>query len=86
MIEPDYTLDLRGESCPYPLVETLEALGSLRHGEILAVTTDCPQSFRTIPAECPAHGHRLVADPVRSGAQMTFLLESGGRSPRRSRR
>lgn len=78
-VHPDFTLDLRGEYCPYPVVHTLEALDGMRAGEVVAVTTDCPQSFRNIPDRVPAKGHRLIGEGERSGAQMTFLIECGGK-------
>lgn len=73
----DFELDLCGESCPYPVVHTLDALAQLRAGERLAVTTDCPQSFRNIPERTVAKGHLLVGEPTRSGPQMTFVIERG---------
>lgn len=75
----DFSLDLRGESCPYPLVHTLDALEGLDAGQVLLVVTDCPQSFRNIPAGVPDAGHRMLAPPERQGAEMTFLIERGGR-------
>lgn len=76
-----YEIDLCGESCPYPVIRTLEALDALAPGELLEVTTDCPQSFRNIPDEALAHGSRLIGDPVREGARVRFLLEVGVRAP-----
>lgn len=49
--EADFTLDLRGESCPYPVIYTLEALEGMNKGELLQVITDCPGSFRNVPEE-----------------------------------
>ncbi len=79
----DFTLDLRGESCPYPVVHSLEALGSVKRGQRIAVTTDCPQSFRNIPEQLPEHGHRIIGEPTRDGAEMTFVIESGGKQKHR---
>ena len=31
--QADFTLDLRGESCPYPVIYTLEALEGMSKGE-----------------------------------------------------
>lgn len=82
---PDFEIDLCGESCPYPVIRTLEALDALQPGQILEVTTDCPQSFRNIPDEVLAHGSRMLGEPMRDGARMHFLLEAGT-PPERERR
>lgn len=82
----DFTLDLRGESCPYPVIHTLEALDGLAADAVLEVVTDCPQAFRNIPDEVVVRGGRMITEPVREGAQMTFLLSAGADwTPRRAR-
>ncbi|GAA1129503.1 sulfurtransferase-like selenium metabolism protein YedF [Citricoccus alkalitolerans] len=78
MTTPEYyALDLRGESCPYPVIHTLEALHGIKPGEILQVQTDCPQAYRNIPDDATAAGHELMADPSREGAVMTFTFRRG---------
>ncbi|WP_165241907.1 sulfurtransferase-like selenium metabolism protein YedF [Corynebacterium lizhenjunii] len=74
---PDFTLDLCGESCPYPVIHTLEALEGLEPGQTLEVTTDCPQAFRNVPDDATAAGHELVGTPSRVGARMTFVFRRG---------
>jgi TusA-related sulfurtransferase len=51
----DATLDVRGESCPYPELYTLEAIEKLEDGKVLEVVADCPQSFINVPASCKRH-------------------------------
>ena len=34
-IIPDYRIDMQGEPCPYPAINTLEAMKELNDGEIL---------------------------------------------------
>lgn len=72
--EADYRLDIRGEVCPYPVMYSLEALGSMEVGEVLEVVADCPQSFRNVPEEAIKHGYKLVREPERRGAELHFLL------------
>jgi TusA-related sulfurtransferase len=36
-IQPDRTLDVRGENCPYPLIKARQEVLSLNPGEILKV-------------------------------------------------
>ena len=81
MKEADFTLDLRGESCPYPVIYTLEALEGMNKGELLQVITDCPGSFRNVPEEAVAHGYTFAQDPVKNGQEYFFIFmpsESGG--------
>lgn len=72
--EADFTLDLRGESCPYPVVYTLEALEGMSKGELLQVITDCPGSFRNVPEEALAHGYTFAQAPVKNGQEYLFYI------------
>ena len=71
--EYDFTLDIRGESCPYPVMHTLDALGGLSPGEVLEVVTDCMQAFRNIPQEVTKHGYRIFSE-VPDGPDMSFYI------------
>ncbi|MGY0693907.1 sulfurtransferase-like selenium metabolism protein YedF [Virgibacillus sp. FSP13] len=70
----DYTLDLRGESCPYPVIYTLEALEGMEKGKLLKVITDCPSSFRNIPEDVPNHGYQFAQEPVKNGPEYLFYI------------
>ncbi|WP_152399856.1 sulfurtransferase-like selenium metabolism protein YedF [Paenibacillus cellulositrophicus] len=72
----DFTLDLRGESCPYPIIYTLETLRDLKKGQLLQVITDCPSSFRNVPEEVVKHGYTLEQDPVRNGQEFLFYIRA----------
>lgn len=72
--QADYTLDLRGESCPYPVIYTLEALEDMQKGQLLQVITDCPSSFRNVPEEVVAHGYTLAKEPVKNGQEYLFYI------------
>nr|WP_188735178.1 sulfurtransferase-like selenium metabolism protein YedF [Oceanobacillus neutriphilus] len=72
----DYTLDLRGESCPYPVIYSLDALKDMNKGELLQIITDCPSSFRNIPEEVVKHGYELAANPVKNGQEYLFYIWS----------
>lgn len=73
-LEPNFTLDLRGESCPYPVIYTLEALEGMNKGELLLVITDCPGSFRNVPEEAKAHGYSFAQEPVKNGQEYLFYI------------
>ncbi|MEW9675562.1 sulfurtransferase-like selenium metabolism protein YedF [Lentibacillus sp. L22] len=70
----DYTLDLRGESCPYPVIYTMETLQKMHDGELLQVITDCPSSFRNIPEEIQKHGYQFAKEPVKNGPEYLFYI------------
>ena len=72
--EANFTLDLRGESCPYPVIYTLEALEGMSKGELLQVITDCPGSFRNVPEEALAHGYSFAQEPVKNGQEYRFYI------------
>jgi len=59
-IIPDYRIDMQGEPCPYPAINTLEAMKELKGGEILEVISDCPQSINNIPADAKNHGYKVL--------------------------
>jgi len=73
-LEPAYTLDLRGESCPYPVIYTLETLEGMEAGQLLHVITDCPSSFRNVPEEVQRRGYRFARDPVKNGREFLFYI------------
>ena len=59
-IVPDYRLDMQGEPCPYPAINTLEAMKELNDGEILEIISDCPQSINNIPVDAKNHGYKVL--------------------------
>ena len=74
-ISVDYTLDLRGEPCPYPLIYSLEILAKMEIGQVLELIADCPQSFRSVPEEAIKQGYKLVAGPFKEGPVLRFYLQ-----------
>ena len=62
--KPDREVDVRGQVCPYPLIETKNSLKDMRPGEILEVRTDAEMSaMETLPALCKALGHPIQVEP-----------------------
>ena len=41
-LKPNVTLDVRGVSCPGPIVEARQLLKGMRSGEVLKLVSDCP--------------------------------------------
>ena len=51
-------LDVRGEICPVPLVETVKQIKKMKSGEKLVVISDHPPAKKSIPLEMEQQGHR----------------------------
>ncbi|MCG7601258.1 sulfurtransferase-like selenium metabolism protein YedF [Halomonas sp. McH1-25] len=71
---PEFTLVLRGESCPYPVIYTLETLEQMDKGQLLQVITDCPGSFRNVPEEVARRGYQFAQEPVKQGQENVFFI------------
>lgn len=72
----DYSLDVRGESCPYPVIYTLETLGQMSAGQLLQVVADCPASLRNVPEEVVKHGYKLELEPQKNGRELVFYIRA----------
>ena len=56
--EPTKTTDVRGEVCPYPILETKMALKSIDSRELLEVLLDAkPSAEETLPSYCKKLGY-----------------------------
>nr|WP_314265277.1 sulfurtransferase-like selenium metabolism protein YedF [uncultured Moellerella sp.] len=73
-IVPDFRLDMVGEPCPYPAVATLEAMPSLKPGQILEVVSDCPQSINNIPLDAANYGYKVL-DIQQDGPTIRYLIQ-----------
>lgn len=73
-ITPDYRLDLQGEPCPYPALQTLETMIELKKGEILEVISDCPQSINNIPVDAKNHGYEVL-NIEQHGPTIRYLIK-----------
>ncbi|HEY8541271.1 MAG TPA: sulfurtransferase TusA family protein [Pseudothermotoga sp.] len=54
------SIDVRGEVCPVPDVETKRALKGMKSGEILEVWIDYPMSKERIPESVKQMGHEVL--------------------------
>lgn len=73
-IVPDFRLDMQGEPCPYPAVNTLEAMKELEKGQILEVISDCPQSINNIPQDAKNYGYELL-EVDSSGPTIRYVIK-----------
>ncbi|MBS4191698.1 sulfurtransferase-like selenium metabolism protein YedF [Bacillus sp. FJAT-49705] len=71
----DFTLDLRGEPCPFPVIYSLETLKDMKKGEVLQVIADCPASFKNVPEEVVKHGYTLAKEPYKDGQDLYFFIQ-----------
>jgi len=59
--EKRYLLDVRGYTCPYPVIYTRKALTKLGSGDTLEVLTDNPPSCENIPKAVKEDGHEVLS-------------------------
>lgn len=54
-------LDIRGVSCPGPILEAKKLLEAMRSGEVLHLISSCPGTPADVRAWAKATGHALIA-------------------------
>ncbi|WGS64317.1 sulfurtransferase TusA family protein [Marinitoga aeolica] len=59
-IEPDMILDMRGEICPVPDIQTRKVLKNMKKEQVLLVIVDYPLSAERIPISIAKEGHILL--------------------------
>jgi tRNA 2-thiouridine synthesizing protein A len=59
--EGKYLLDVRGYTCPYPVIYTRKALTKLSSGNTLEVLTDNPPSCENVPRAVKEDGHEVLS-------------------------
>jgi len=77
-ITPTKTLDVCGEICPYPDMNTMTTLKKMQKGEILEVLLDYPLSVERIPRNVKKQGHKMLQDEGLGGPNHRFLIEAHG--------
>jgi len=61
------TLDLKGLSCPLPIVKTAQAIKELASGELLEALATDPGSVADFKAWCSSTGNELVGQTEQDG-------------------
>lgn len=64
-VSPNAVLDMRGATCPGPIVEAKKLLDGMRRGEVLQLVSDCPGIRADVRSWVKATGLEL-ADAVES--------------------
>jgi tRNA 2-thiouridine synthesizing protein A len=70
-----YSLDVTGEICPYPLMLTRKQMAKLQTGDQLVVTVDYAKSAEDIPRWAKEEGHTILAVQERGAGRWEILLE-----------
>lgn len=73
-MEPNRRLDVRGLSCPLPILKTKEALAEMASGQVLEIKATDKDSADHIPAYCHKTGHELI-DLIREEGQLVFRIK-----------
>jgi len=68
------TLDVRGKSCPLPVLETRKALRGRQAGSVLRVLATDVGAVKDFAAFCSQTGNRLVESTV-LGDGFSFVIE-----------
>ena len=61
------TLDLKGLSCPIPIVKTAQAVRALRPGDLIEALATDPGSVADFAAWCSSTGTELVEQDTAEG-------------------
>lgn len=71
---PHVTLDMRGVSCPGPIVEAKRLLGGMKSGEVLQLVSDCTAAIDDVPLwSRETDIELLLALEMADGAQEFYL-------------
>jgi len=78
-IEKDrYLLDVRGFTCPYPVIYTRKALKQIEDKAILEVLIDNPPSCETVPAAARDEGHEVLGiERIDNGVWRILIRKKG---------
>lgn len=66
-IKVDVLLDVKGLTCPMPILKTKRAIDGMNAGQTLEVTATDPASVADIPAFLNRLGHELVKADEKDG-------------------
>ena len=70
-------LDIRGASCPGPIVEAKKLLNGMQSGEVLKLTSDCPGVPADIGGWADATGMSLLVTAEGSPGVFEFYIRKG---------
>ncbi len=74
-----YSLDVKGQLCPIPVIRTQNQVKRLAPGDILAVVCTDPGVQQDIPAWCRINGHRVIETEILDSGEIVITLEVGNK-------
>lgn len=74
-IEVTKSIDVRGEVCPIPDVDSKRAWKKMAAGEVLEVLIDYPLSKERIPANAEKAGHEVLAIEETGPSEWRILIK-----------
>jgi tRNA 2-thiouridine synthesizing protein A len=73
-----YVLDVRGYTCPYPVIFTRKALSKIEPGSTLEVVIDNPPSCETVPDAARSEGHEVLSVEQRGSGEWVIRIRKRG--------
>ena len=71
------TLDLKGLSCPMPIVKTAKAMKALTPGDVIEALATDPGSVPDFVAWCRATGNQLLEHDEHDGVYRFVIRKTG---------
>ena len=69
-----YTLDVKGQLCPIPVIRTQNQAKKLAPGDILEVMCTDPGAINDIPAWCRLNGHTVISSDTREEGRLIVII------------
>jgi tRNA 2-thiouridine synthesizing protein A len=76
VVEADRTLDLRGLSCPMPLIKLSKFMKTLKKGTVVEMLGTDPGTKEDVPGWCARSGNELL-ETVDEGAVTRYFIRRG---------
>ncbi len=77
-ISPNAVLDMRGATCPGPVVEAKKLLNGMKKGEVLQLISDCPGARADVRSWTKATGLELADARETAPGEYRFLIRKRG--------
>ena len=68
-----YTLDVKGQLCPIPVIRTQNQAKKLAPGDTLEVLCTDPGAINDIPAWCRINGHTVVSSETKEDGNLIVI-------------
>ena len=73
-VSPNAVLDMRGATCPGPIIEAKKLLNGMRKGEVLQLISDCPGIRADVRSWSKATGLELADARERAPGEFQFQI------------